>query len=116
MTKSMRRISVSLFVSLGLVVAVSLTAVPGSPSAHAAESAVGLGNAGSFAVLGAETVTNTGPTTVSGDLGVNAGSAVTGFPPGIVSNGAIHAADTLSGLAQNTCAPCSTRRRSATRR
>ena len=100
MTKSMRRISVSLFVSLGLVVAVSLTVVPGSPSAHAAESPVGLGNAGSFAVLSASTVTNTGPTTVSGDLGVNAGSAVTGFPPGIVSNGAIHAADTLSGLAQ----------------
>ena len=100
MTKSMRRISVSLFVSLGLVVAVSLTVVPGSPSAHAAESAVGLGNAGSFAVLGASTVTNTGPTTVSGDLGVNAGSAVTGFPPGTISNGAIHATDTLSGLAQ----------------
>jgi len=101
MTKSMRRVSVSLFVSLGLVVAMSLTVVSGSPSAHAAESPVGLGNAGSFAVLGASTVRNTGPTTVSGDLGVNAGSAVTGFPPGLVTNGTIHAADTLSGLAQN---------------
>jgi len=55
----MRRISVSLFVSLGLVVAMSLTVVPGSPSAHAAESPVGLGNAGSFAVLGASTSSNT---------------------------------------------------------
>ncbi|MBC7596052.1 MAG: DUF3494 domain-containing protein [Kineosporiaceae bacterium] len=96
----MRRVSISLFVSLGLVAAVSLSAVPGSPSAHAAESAVGLGNAGSFAVLGAATVTNTGPTVVSGDLGVNSGSAVTGFPPGIVNNGTIHTADALSGLAQ----------------
>ena len=100
MTKSKRRVSISLFVSLGLVAAVSLSAVPGSPSAHAAESAVGLGNAGSFAVLGAATVTNTGPTVVSGDLGVNSGSAVTGFPPGIVNNGTIHTADALSGLAQ----------------
>ena len=101
MAKSMRRVPIAFFVSLGLVVAVSLTVVPGSPSAHAAESAVGLGNAGSFAVLGASTVTNTGSTNVSGDLGVNAGSAVTGFPPGKVTNGAIHATDTLSGLAQN---------------
>ena len=100
MTKSMRRISVSLFVSLGLVVAVSLTVVPGSPSAHAAESAVGLGNAGSFAVLGAKTVTNTGPTTISGDVGVNPGSAVTGLTAAQVTNGTIHAADALSGLAQ----------------
>lgn len=100
MTKSMRRISVSLFISLGLVVALSLTAVPGAPSANAAESAVGLGNAGSFAVLGGETVTNTGPTTVSGDVGVNPGSAVTGLTAAQVTNGTIHAADALSGLAQ----------------
>ncbi|MHB1172602.1 MAG: ice-binding family protein [Lacisediminihabitans sp.] len=99
MTRS-KRVSVPLFIGLSLVVAVSLTAVPGSPSAHAAGAAVGLGNAGSFAVLAATTVTNTGPTIVSGDLGVNAGSAVTGFPPGIVNNGTIHATDTLSGLAQ----------------
>jgi len=100
MTTSSRRISTSLFVSLGLVAVLSLTVVPGTPSANAAESPVGLGNAGSFAVLGAETVTNTGPTIVSGDLGVNAGSAVTGFPPGIVSNGSVHITDTLSALAQ----------------
>ncbi|WP_222706587.1 ice-binding family protein [Lacisediminihabitans profunda] len=90
-----------IFVLLGLVLSVSLASAPGAHSARAAESAVGLGNAGSFAVLAASTVTNTGPTIISGDLGVNAGSAVTGFPPGIVNNGTIHATDTLSGLAQN---------------
>ena len=100
MTRSRRRHLLPVFVALGLVVSVSLTAIPDSRPALAAESPVGLGNAGSFAVLGASTVTNTGPTVVSGDLGVNAGSAVTGFPPGIVTNGAQHVADTLSGLAQ----------------
>lgn len=45
-----------------------------------------------FAVLGASTVTNTGPSVVTGDLGVSPGTAVTGFPPGIVT-GTIHVAD-----------------------
>ncbi len=100
MTRSRRRYLLPVVVALGLVVSVSLTAIPDSRPALAAETAVGLGNAGSFAVLGGKTVTNTGPTVISGDLGVNPGSAVTGFPPGIVNNGAIHATDTLSGLAQ----------------
>jgi hypothetical protein len=59
-----------------------------------------LGAADPFAVLGASTVTNTGPTIVNGDLGVSPGSAVVGFPPGIVT-GTIHAANATSLAAQN---------------
>lgn len=64
-------------------------------------SAVTLGTASSFAVLGASTVTNTGPSVVHGDLGVSPGTAVTGFPPGNVVNGSIHSADAAAGLAQS---------------
>jgi hypothetical protein len=64
-----------------------------------------LGAAASYSVLGHTTVTNTGPTTVAGDLGVSPGSAVTGFPPGQVG-GHIHKADGSAHDAQiaNTAA------------
>jgi serine protease AprX len=53
---------------------------------------IGLGTADSFAVLAGSTVTNTGPSTINGDLGLHPGTSVTGFGPGTV-NGATHTAD-----------------------
>jgi len=79
---------------LALLVALALAS-----SAGAAQPPVGLGTAGSFAVLAGSTATNTGPSVVNGDLGVSPGTAVTGFPPGTV-NGTIHAADAVAAQAQ----------------
>jgi hypothetical protein len=65
-----------------------------------AQSAPPLASSQTFAVLGASTVTNTGPTIVTGDLGVSPGTAVTGFPPGTVTGGIIHAGDATALTAQ----------------
>jgi len=87
----------------GLVLAVAVMFL--CHDAMAVETSISLGSAGNFAVLAGSTVTSTGGTTVAGDVGVWAGSGVTGFaeiPPGGPGtvNGTIHAGDAVSQTAQ----------------
>ena len=86
----------------GGLVAVAGAAVLALPvvAALAAQAPVGLGTADSFAVLAGSTVTNTGASTINGNLGLSPGTAVTGFPPGHV-NGTIHKADGVAGTAKS---------------
>jgi hypothetical protein len=62
---------------------------------------ISLGTAQNFGVLGGSAVTNTGATSVNGNVGVSPGSSVTGFPPGVVVGGAIHSNDAVAMQAQN---------------
>ena len=67
-------------------------------AAGAAQAPVALGSASTFAVLAGATVTSTGNTIVNGDVGAGPGTAVTGFPPGVL-NGAMHAGDPAAAQA-----------------
>ena len=53
-------------------------------SAAQAQAPVSLRTGDSFAILAGSTITNTGPSVITGELGLHPGTAVTGFPPGTV--------------------------------
>ncbi|RJT96502.1 DUF3494 domain-containing protein [Arthrobacter frigidicola] len=89
----------SLTAASGAVVLALLGTLTGPPDAFAAEAPVGLGTAGSYSVLGGQTVTNTGPTLLNANLGVSPGTAITGFPPG-VTTGAVNAGNAEALQAQ----------------
>src|SRR5579863_8028194 len=59
-----------------------------------------LGTALNFTVLGGSTITNTGPTVVTGELGLRPGTALTGFPP-VVVTGVKHLTDAVALQAKN---------------
>jgi ice-binding like protein len=89
---------------LGLVTVTGLLLMAASlsapPRASAAEAPVDLGTAQTYAVLGGQAITNTGPSILFGDIGVSPGTAITGFPPG-TTLGVTHAGDTEAAAAQS---------------
>jgi len=67
-------------VQVAAVVLIAMgAAIFSTHNANAAQAPVGLGTAGSFAVLAGTGITNTGPTTISGDVGTFPTPAETGF-------------------------------------
>ena len=82
------------------LILLAITALAGFPLQ--AKAAITLGTAGDFAVLAGSTVTNTGSSVINGgDVGVSPGTAIDGFPPGIVVPPfTMHAADAVASQAQ----------------
>jgi hypothetical protein len=76
--------------SLALMATLGTAAFLLAPSSSMAQ--VALGTSQNFGVLAGSTVTNTGPSVVTGDVGVSPGTAIVGFPPG-TATGLMHAGD-----------------------
>ena len=103
-----------MYLTISIILVLSLFVVGPSSSAFASRlnaTPPTLGDVASYSVLAGSIVTNTGPTTVQGDLGVSPGIGqpphVSGFPPGTVGPpGVIHDADSHAAAAQaaNTAA------------
>ena len=89
------RFPVTWLALLGGAFALLTTAQP----AFAIGTTVGLGTAASYSVLGGQSVTNTGPSVLSSNLGVNPGTTISGLPPG-TTGGVIHTTDAHALQAQ----------------
>lgn len=91
-------------VSLGIAIAAALVSTSAAVADTAIDGPVNIGTAADFAVLGASTVTNTGPSIVSGDLGLSPGTSVTGFdglPDGTITNGSLQLTNTVAADARS---------------
>ncbi len=84
---------------IALSVVVSALVLGAWPMAALAATQPRLGTAANFAVLAGSTITNTGPTVISGGLGLSPGTAVTGFPPGVAT--VQHKTDAVALRAKN---------------
>jgi len=97
-----RRKIVRYGLSAALTIAVATYVIASTPDTAHTANPVDLGSAASFAVLAGTSVINQNTdTTVDGNLGVSPGDAVVGFPPGQVTNGSIHAGDSLAASARS---------------
>jgi len=99
------RKSVASAIGVGAVAVCALLLIPAG-TAQAATVLTGpiiLGTASTYGVLAASAITNTGPTVVTGDIGVSPQSSITGFTgaPNGMSSGAVNDDNAAAGQAQS---------------
>ncbi|MBE0645384.1 MAG: DUF3494 domain-containing protein [Bacteroidetes bacterium] len=82
---------------LGMLIALLIPSIAMSQS----QAPLDLDCAETFAVLAGSTITSTGFSVISGNVGLSPGSATVGFPPAIVVNGALHINDALANNGQS---------------
>ncbi|HWD95596.1 MAG TPA: ice-binding family protein [Acidimicrobiales bacterium] len=86
-------------VAVGVLGAITFVGFASGPAFAA--TAINLGGATPYAVVAGTTITNTGGTVITGNIGLSPGTSITGFPPGLVS-GTTGAANATSLAAQTS--------------
>lgn len=77
---ALNRRTITAWLATVAMIAAVMVAVTAS-RAQAVATPVPLGTAGTYAVLAGQSITNTGPSVITGDVGVSPGTAISGFPP-----------------------------------
>jgi len=72
---------------------------PNIPIQTTVQSTIQLAGVDNFVVIAGSSVTNTGGTNITGDLGLSPGTSIGGFPPGIL-NGTLHINDAMANQAK----------------
>jgi len=86
---------------LSIILAASMFGTLAAPRlVMAAEKTVEVGTTSNFAILAGETVTNTGTTEITGDVGLYAGTAFPGAPD-VILHGEKHLSDDVALIAKN---------------
>ncbi|HEX8130662.1 MAG TPA: ice-binding family protein [Pyrinomonadaceae bacterium] len=83
---------------VALAILLGVASLPSLVPATSAQSTVPRGTTTTYAILAGQAVTSTGLSMVNGDLGISPGTALTGFPPGII-NGATELGNPVSAQA-----------------
>jgi LPXTG-motif cell wall-anchored protein len=96
------RARLAIKLAVPVLIAGAAVLVTGPSASASIVPTVPLATAANYSVLGGQTVTNTGPSILDKSVGLAPGSAVVGFPPGIVlAPGTIQAANAVALQAQN---------------
>jgi len=85
---------------ISMLLAVMMVIMAVSTTSMAEQATVDLGSTANFAVLAGTTITNTGPTTITGDIGLYPGTAFTGEAD-VTLNGTTHINDDVARVAKD---------------
>lgn len=72
---------------------------PAPPEPDPRVAPIPLSTLDNVAILGHETITNTGNSVINGDVDLSPGTSITGFPPGTIANGVQHVTDATAATA-----------------